>query len=82
MSALVTQKCDNNELIVNFQEIFIKEYLKHYHSAEDRSPSIDDVNQLLAEVEAFALASDLFWSLWSIVNASKSQIPFGYWVSG
>ncbi|XP_045457917.1 choline/ethanolamine kinase [Melitaea cinxia] len=66
------------------KEIFIKEYLKHYHSNHsdkdvDVEPSIDDVNQLLSEVDAFALASHLFWSLWSVVNASKSQIPFGYW---
>ncbi|CAG9577035.1 unnamed protein product [Danaus chrysippus] len=71
-----------NAATLEQKEIFIKEYLKHYHSGEDRLPSIDDVNQLLAEVEAFALASDLFWSLWSIVNASKSQIPFGYWEYG
>ncbi|CAH2056052.1 unnamed protein product, partial [Iphiclides podalirius] len=65
------------------KEIFIREYLKHYFCAvdskESREPSIDDVNQLLAEVDAFALASHLFWCLWSVVNASKSQIPFGYW---
>lgn len=70
--------------LYNFQEIFIKEYLKHYHSnlSEDKNhePSIDDINQLLCEVEAFTLATHLLWCLWSIVNASKSQIPFGYWV--
>ncbi|XP_013136398.1 PREDICTED: choline/ethanolamine kinase isoform X2 [Papilio polytes] len=66
------------------KEIFIKEYLKHYFTSpsEEKEPSIDDINQLLTEVEAFALASHLFWSLWSIVNASKSQIPFGYWEYG
>ncbi|XP_052758111.1 choline/ethanolamine kinase isoform X2 [Galleria mellonella] len=65
------------------KEIFIKEYLKHYQSnlsdAKDTTPSIDDVNQLLSEVDALALATHLFWSLWSMVNASKSNIPFGYW---
>ncbi|CAH2988241.1 unnamed protein product [Chilo suppressalis] len=64
------------------KEIFIKEYLKHYHanvSEEKYYCSIDEVNHLLGEVDAFALASHLFWSLWSVVNASKSQIPFGYW---
>ncbi|XP_013177001.1 PREDICTED: choline/ethanolamine kinase isoform X1 [Papilio xuthus] len=66
------------------KEIFIKEYLKHYFTSpsEIKEPSIDDINHLLTEVEAFALASHLFWSLWSIVNASKSQIPFGYWEYG
>ncbi|XP_069356952.1 choline/ethanolamine kinase isoform X1 [Maniola hyperantus] len=67
------------------KEIFIKEYLKHYHTnlSDDKNhvpePSIDEVNQLLCEVEAFTLATHLLWCLWSIVNASKSQIPFGYW---
>ncbi|KAF9812512.1 hypothetical protein SFRURICE_019000 [Spodoptera frugiperda] len=63
------------------KEIFIREYLKHYQAnVSDRTEvSLDDVNKLLDEVEAFALASHLFWALWSIVNASKSQIPFGYW---
>lgn len=68
------------------KEIFIREYLKYYHyqsnssNSEDRpEASLDEVNKLLDEVEAFALASHLFWALWSIVNASKSQIPFGYW---
>ncbi|XP_041971175.1 choline/ethanolamine kinase isoform X2 [Aricia agestis] len=66
------------------KEIFIKEYLKHYHAnlSEDKEvqePDIDEVNKLLTEVEAFALASHLLWTLWSVVNASKSKIPFGYW---
>ncbi|XP_028174482.1 choline/ethanolamine kinase isoform X6 [Ostrinia furnacalis] len=66
------------------KEIFIKEYLKHYHMniSEDKEPpaaTIDEINHLLNEVDAFALASHLFWCLWSVVNASKSQIPFGYW---
>ncbi|XP_075988940.1 choline/ethanolamine kinase isoform X2 [Anticarsia gemmatalis] len=66
------------------KEIFIKEYLKHYqqNTSEDKAcaaPGLEAVNQLLGEVEAFALASHLLWTLWSCVNASKSQIPFGYW---
>ncbi|XP_063545529.1 choline/ethanolamine kinase [Cydia strobilella] len=65
------------------KEIFIREYLKHYNyyanDAKDATPSIDDVNHLLNEVDAFTIATHLLWCLWSIVNASKSQIPFGYW---
>lgn len=34
----------------------------------------------MMEVRIFSLASHLFWSLWSVVNAKLSQIPFGYWV--
>ncbi|XP_028034967.1 choline/ethanolamine kinase isoform X1 [Bombyx mandarina] len=75
-------ECQDDCPTLEQKEIFIKEYLKHYSSnvsEEPQEPSIDDVNHLLNEVEAFALASHLFWTLWSIVNASKSQIPFGYW---
>ncbi|XP_072948568.1 choline/ethanolamine kinase isoform X2 [Epargyreus clarus] len=69
---------------IHQKEIFIKEYLKHYMAnvsdeKDPQQPSIEAVNQLLGEVDAFALASHLFWCLWSAVNASKSQIPFGYW---
>ncbi|KAI8433461.1 hypothetical protein MSG28_015496 [Choristoneura fumiferana] len=78
---------ENQENSPNLEqkEIFIREYLEHYqHNAtgKDSPPHIDDVNRLLHEVDAFALASQLLWSLWSIVNASKSQIPFGYWEYG
>jgi choline/ethanolamine kinase len=40
-----------------------------------------DEEALLCEVQAFSLASHMFWGLWSAVNAKLSQIPFGYWVS-
>ena len=36
--------------------------------------------KLLEEVRVFTLASHLFWTLWSIVNAPVSTIAFGYWV--
>lgn len=37
--------------------------------------------RLLREAECFMLASHFFWSLWAVVNAPVSSIPFGYWVS-
>lgn len=57
----------------------MKQYLMKMKGGE--SPSLEELNQLNAEVESFSLASHMFWSLWAIVNAAKSQIPFGYWVS-
>lgn len=41
----------------------------------------EDPRKILKEVEWFSMASHLFWSLWSVVGADMSQIPFGYWVS-
>ncbi|XP_063898670.1 choline/ethanolamine kinase isoform X1 [Helicoverpa armigera] len=44
------------------KEIFIREYLKHYQagSPDKSEATLDDVNKLLDEVEAFACASHLF----------------------
>lgn len=81
---------EENTPTLEQKEIFIKEYLIHYHAnvnsqspeSQSHPPDIDDVNRLLAEVDAFEPASNLLWSLWSFVNATKSQIPFGYWEYG
>ncbi|XP_040184851.1 choline kinase alpha isoform X2 [Rana temporaria] len=35
-------------------------------------------NEMLIEVNRFALASHLFWGLWSIIQAKISSIEFGY----
>lgn len=54
---------------------FIHAYLKEQDSDED--PQV-----LMHEVRVFTLVSHLFWTLWSIVNAETSKIPFGYWDYG
>lgn len=56
------------------QRKFIQIYLAVAGSGEDPET-------LLREIRIYSLASHLFWSLWGIVNAGSSQIPFGYWVS-
>lgn len=52
---------------------FIKSYLK----TMGKEGKIEE-QRLSEEIKIFSLASHLFWSLWSIVNARHSQIPFGY----
>ncbi|XP_077296720.1 choline/ethanolamine kinase isoform X2 [Arctopsyche grandis] len=59
------------------KEIFMKQYLLKVN--RDQVPSLEELNHLNLEVESFTLASHMFWSLWGIVNAPDSQIPFGYW---
>ncbi|XP_060534008.1 choline/ethanolamine kinase [Cylas formicarius] len=54
---------------------FIRAYL-------DESGSRENVTKVLREVEVFTLASHLFWTLWGIINAETSKIPFGYWEYG
>lgn len=54
---------------------FIRTYLK----VAGKEGQVEE-ERMLAEIKMFSLASDLFWGLWSVVNARLSQIPFGYWV--
>lgn len=60
---------------------FISNYMAEFQpgfenlSNEERS-KIE--NEMLIEVNRFALASHLFWGLWSIIQAKISSIEFGY----
>ncbi|XP_055987613.1 choline kinase alpha isoform X2 [Sorex fumeus] len=60
---------------------FISSYLTTFHeefanlSDEEKSRMEED---MLVEVNRFALASHFFWGLWSIVQAKISSIEFGY----
>ncbi|CAG0915631.1 unnamed protein product [Notodromas monacha] len=47
--------------------------------SRERMYSEEELRKLLSEVDVFQLASHLFWSMWSCVNAVSSNIPFGYW---
>ncbi|XP_017775246.1 PREDICTED: choline/ethanolamine kinase isoform X2 [Nicrophorus vespilloides] len=80
------------EFMYNYTEPespFFKETIHHYPSEEFRlnfiktylqdTGSGDSPMQVMREVKVFSLASHFFWTLWSIVNAETSKIPFGYW---
>ncbi|KAJ7416952.1 Choline kinase alpha [Willisornis vidua] len=60
---------------------FISSYLSAFHdgfenlSNEEKSKLEEEV---LVEVNRFALASHFFWGLWSIIQAKISSIEFGY----
>lgn len=56
----------------------MRTYLHNAGCQGERATERDE-EALLCEVQAFSLASHLFWGLWSAVNAKLSQIPFGYW---
>ncbi|XP_018563131.1 choline/ethanolamine kinase [Anoplophora glabripennis] len=54
------------------RQLFIRAYL-------DERGSRENPNEVMKEVEVFALASHFFWAMWGLVNAETSKIPFGYW---
>ncbi|RZF40550.1 hypothetical protein LSTR_LSTR000429 [Laodelphax striatellus] len=60
--------------------VFINRYLACVESktAPAAMSELNTPEHLLMEVKHFSLASHLFWTLWGIVNAMTSQIPFGY----
>ncbi|KAJ8249126.1 hypothetical protein GJAV_G00231450 [Gymnothorax javanicus] len=60
---------------------FIRSYLSEYDSGFESLSSADQEilkEQMLVEVNRFALASHFFWGLWSIIQARISAIEFGY----
>lgn len=56
-------------------------FIQHYLKCLPTYNPTAEVNYeaILSEIKHFMLASHLFWGLWSMVNAKRSQIPFGYW---
>ena len=78
-------------IITLFQMLFIRtyvetlrrEYQMNFSETDEdflRTSPLFNEEHIIKEVEAFTLASHFFWSLWGIVNAQVSKIPFGYWV--
>nr|CAD7266024.1 unnamed protein product [Timema shepardi] len=71
---------------IDQQLTFLRSYL--HHTCKEKPQSNLQQNhsliqekeaKLLKEIQAFTLASHLFWGLWAIVNARHSRISFGYW---
>lgn len=58
---------------------FINVYLrKDNEDVENYSPTMEEIESVEEEIRTFTMASHLFWSLWSVVNAYQN-IEFGYW---
>lgn len=58
---------------------FISAYLrKDNEDIVNYAPSCEEIESVEEEVRIFSMASHLFWSLWSVVNAYQN-IEFGYW---
>ncbi|XP_039292551.1 choline kinase alpha [Nilaparvata lugens] len=78
-------QADSSEVLVKKNKqplmVFINRYLACVESKTSHGGVASELNtpeHLLMEVKHFSLASHLFWTLWGIVNAMTSQIPFGY----
>ncbi|KAK2186326.1 hypothetical protein NP493_205g00032 [Ridgeia piscesae] len=58
------------------QLLFVRAYLDEKKESEEEQREAEE--QLLLELNAFALASHFLWGLWSVVQAQISDIKFGY----
>ncbi|XP_042197413.1 choline kinase alpha isoform X2 [Callorhinchus milii] len=60
---------------------FIRNYKAEYQNGFDNLDDTERVKmeeQMLQEINRYALASHFFWGLWSIIQARISAIEFGY----
>ncbi|OTF83739.1 choline/ethanolamine kinase-like protein [Euroglyphus maynei] len=72
---------DRFPAIDNDKRLFIREYLKQCSELNHNTLGpLDNEEHLFKEIDLFALASHLLWTLWSINNARTSKISFGYLV--
>jgi choline/ethanolamine kinase len=62
------------------QRLFFTSYLTQYHISTGQPPEVseEEIAKLTKEVNAFALAAHFLWGIWAIIQASTSDIEFGY----
>lgn len=62
------------------QRLFFTSYLTQYHISTGKPAEVteEEIAQLTREVNAFALAAHFLWGLWAIIQASTSDLEFGY----
>jgi len=71
--------------IRTYVETLRREYQMNFTEEDEdflRTSPLFNEEHIVKEVQAFTLASHFFWSLWAVVNAQVSKIPFGYWEYG
>lgn len=67
---------------VELQMDWCRRYLAAYGQVELETVADSEVLKLYHEVQLFALASHLFWGIWSFVQAACSTIDFDYFGYG
>ncbi|KAJ3094636.1 hypothetical protein HDU97_007740 [Phlyctochytrium planicorne] len=60
-------------------EAYQKRWLVWYlQTSTNQEPSTEEVNQLYAEVNKYALAAHMFWGIWALVQSKISDLDFDY----
>ena len=62
-----------------YQKNWIKEYLTEYNQLQKMPPPTQEqVHAMYEEVQLFTLCSNLFWSVWAVIQAYNSDIEFDF----
>lgn len=61
-----------------YQLQWISEYLTHYHQNDKSIVTKEYVQKLYADVNKFALVSQIFWILWGLIQAEYSEIDYDF----
>lgn len=67
----------NKKQQIHFISSYLTEFQHGYENISNEEKSKIE-NEMLNEINRFALASHFFWGLWGIVQAKISSIEFGY----
>ena len=70
----------NREQQLNFIRSYIKEYIE-INKQTEIDYSLLNEEKILIEANYYSLASNFFWSIWAICQASATKIQFSYLVS-
>ncbi len=70
----------NKKQQINFAKAYIKKFKETLQDKSTNGYRLTE-EQVINEANHFALASSLFWIMWSICQASSSTIKFDYLVS-
>ncbi|XP_067902501.1 choline kinase alpha isoform X2 [Heterodontus francisci] len=62
---------------LHFIRVYHAEYQNEFDNLDDKQMATME-DQMLEEINRYALASHFFWGLWSIIQARISAIEFGY----
>ncbi|XP_073073532.1 choline kinase alpha isoform X4 [Manis javanica] len=72
-------KYPNRKQQLHFISNYLAAFQNEFENLSNEDKSVIE-EEMLIEVNRFALASHFFWGLWSIVQAKISSIEFGYMV--
>lgn len=61
-----------------YQLDWLRVYLTNYHKNDDVAINDEYLNEMYVQVNQFALAAHLFWTIWALIQAEHSEIDYDF----